>query len=261
MTKKDILLKICAPIAGAVILIAGGIAIGGAVKTASLQKKPLALPQGFTVTAHAGCLDTEPNTMDSLKAALGSGAQVVEVDIRFRPDGTPVIAHDKVKENSGGVLLGEVFAEVAKADGVQMNLDLKETKNLAQVQALAKEAGLLERVFFTGVDSKKVEKVKKDAPEIPYYLNAYPNALKTHSEEYWQKIADEVKEAGAVGLNCHYFYGSQQLVDVMHKNGLKVSVWTADKKSTMVRQISFGVDNITTREPIQLRRTIKDWNA
>ena len=57
----------------------------------SFIKKPtFTLPHGFTITAHTGCEGTPDNSLDSIRAGVAAGADIVEIDLHFLPDGTPV---------------------------------------------------------------------------------------------------------------------------------------------------------------------------
>jgi glycerophosphoryl diester phosphodiesterase len=65
-----------------------------------------------------------------------------------------------------------------------------------------------------------------------------------------------VKNAGAMGINFKYTSASKELVDVFHENGLLVSIWTVDDENNMYKILSFGPDNITTRNPDKLAKII-----
>ena len=62
--------------------------------TKSYSERKLTLMDDFTITAHTGAFDTEMNTIDSVKAAIKNKAEVIELDIRQRPDKTVVMSHD-----------------------------------------------------------------------------------------------------------------------------------------------------------------------
>ena len=58
--------------------------------TSELRKNDFALPEGFTVTAHTGCEGERDNTLESIRAGAQAGADIVEIDLHFLSDGTPV---------------------------------------------------------------------------------------------------------------------------------------------------------------------------
>lgn len=206
------------------------------------------LPHNFTLTYHAGAMHTKPNTLQSIKHALEHGAKTVEFDVTFRPDGTPVIIHDSSPKINEGVLLSDALGIVAADKNCQINLDLKSTANLGEVDRLVREKGLFERVFYTGVFEDWVEKVKKDSV-IPYYLNHSISQEEAASAEKIQALADKAKALGAMGINSKFTNANKMFVDITRKNGLLVSLWTVNKAPDMVRILELKPDNITTKKP------------
>lgn len=69
-------------ITAAAVLTAAAVCIGaltlvfyGHAQVEKWMEKPLSLPDSFLITAHTGCLGTKANSLDSLRAALESGAK------------------------------------------------------------------------------------------------------------------------------------------------------------------------------------------
>lgn len=239
-------------------------AILGAVHFAvlkSYRNQELHLSESFTVTAHTGGMGTLDNSVESIEKAIAAEADVVEFDVRFRPDGTPVMAHDAVSSDAEGVPIADALQVLAK-DGVsiRVNLDIKETENLAALQSIVKQYGLSERVFCTGVTEEFVPAVRSACPEIPYYLNYAPDTARVKDAEYQEELLAVLRETGAIGINCHYKNASPQLADVLHQNGYLLSVWTVDKENQMLRQLVSGADNITSRNPDLLIELIAHWD-
>ena len=206
------------------------------------------LPDGFTVTCHAGAMHTKPNSLDSIAAALEWGAQVVEFDVSFRPDGTPVIIHDSSPSQNQGALLKDALAIVAKYKSCKINLDIKSTANLGAVDNLVKEAGLFDRVFYTGVFADWVETVKTTS-SIPYYLNHKITSDEASDPHAAQAVADKAKALGAMGINSNFGGASKTFVEKMRENGLLVSLWTVNNAADMIKVIDLKPDNITTKKP------------
>lgn len=212
------------------------------------KKSCAKLPEGFTVTFHAGALGTKPNTLDSIRKSLEYGAEVIELDVTFRPDATAVIIHSSSPESDEGVLLCEALKIVAADEKCRINLDIKSTSNLPEVDRLVKEYGLFERVFYTGVFEDWVEAVEKNS-DIAYYVNHNLTAEEAASEEMLQELAERIISLGAIGLNSNLKNASALATKVMHKNGLLVSLWTANKPSDTAKIITCLPDNLTTKKP------------
>ena len=208
------------------------------------------------LTAHAGALNTVPNTKESVLAGLAYiGEGNIEVDVRFSPNGVPVLGHDAVRDESA-FTLEECFA-LARDYTARINLDLKEADgNVPEVQRLAEQYGMLDRVFFTGVRAKDVPKVREYG--IPYYLNVYPGGLMARWPWAMKRLARKAKALNVVGLNLLHSWVTPALVNAVRAEGLEVSAWTVDTPADAKRLLALGVDNITSRKPDMLTPIMKE---
>mgnify|MGYP001185074077 CR=1 FL=1 len=225
---------------------------------AAIQKNPLVLSADFTVTAHAGAMNLPDNSIAALLAAVCAGFDVVEMDLSYRPDGTPVIIHNSAPGQDEGVLLDDALAVVALNGKTKINLDNKSVANLPEVYRLILKHGLQNRVFFTGVDEYIESRLNAQCP-MPYYLSCSIDRSVRDSREYAQQLAVRALAGGFTGINCDFGEISRTVVDVMHENGLFVSVWTVNENIDMVRMLALSVDNITTRNPCKLKLIIGTW--
>lgn len=223
------------------------------------DERTLNFVQGFTVTAHTGAFDTPENSMESVQAAIENNVQIIEIDIRQRPDKTLVISHDIVVMNNEGTPLADVFA-LLQQDNCLINLDIKETRTLDPLHDMLVEYNLLSRAFLTGIDQMNVNAVKESScADMDYYLNCQPSRIKIFTDDYKVKIIDLLKETGAVGINCNYKYACATLSNLLHENGYKLSVWTVNTKFEMKRMLVTQPDNITTKEYGKLMSVIDNW--
>ncbi len=215
-----------------------------------IKIKHVVLPEGFTVTAHTGCEETEDNSLDSIRKGYGSGADIVEFDLNFTSNGEAVLSHDEPQ--SGCVTLDEAFALIAELPDLKVNVDCKSVANLKVVTELAKKHRISDRIFYTGIREENIKVVREQTPDVAYWLNFDVDVEKNTDEEYLISLAKKTREVGAVGININYKTCSKQLVDVFHREGLLVSIWTVNKKFDMAKTLPFCADNITTRQPSQL---------
>lgn len=213
------------------------------------------LPKNFTITAHTGCMNTAQNSLESIKTGAQNGASVVEFDLRFTSGGEPVLSHEKPV--GGEVTLDKAFEFISKMPNVKVNVDIKACDALYKVYPMAQKYGIEKNFFYTGINENFVEPVKKDSPEVPYYLNFKVKRWKKYNEKYILSIVEKVKNAGAVGINFKYTGASEKLVKIFHKNGLLVSIWTVDNTKNMYKILSFAPDNITTRHPDELSKIVE----
>lgn len=227
--------------------------------TKSYSERKLSFVDDFTVTAHSGAFSTPMNSLKSVQAAIDNGAQIVEIDVRQRPNGTVVMSHDLVVTNNDGVEL-EAALEILKESDIQINFDIKETKSLNSLHALLVEYNVLERSFLTGIETINIKAVKEsDCAQMDYYINYMPSKYKVFSDEYRQKIIDLIEESGAVGINCNYKYAGSQLSELLHTKGYKLSVWGVDTEKNAKKMLVIKPDNITSRDPDMINYVIDNW--
>lgn len=217
------------------------------------MKKAIALSENFTITAHTGCEGTEYNSAESIRTGAKYG-EIVEVDLNFTKSGDPVLAHTFAKNSS--LPLGEAFRVLSELPDTKMNIDVKIGPDLTMVYELAKKYGVEKRVLYTGIEKEKLVSAKRDTPEIPFYLNETVTRFKMRKNGYIDFLVNETKKHGAIGINMSYKPCTRELVDAFHKEGLLVSLYTCNDEKSMLKALSLGADNITTRQPIKLRRLI-----
>lgn len=218
------------------------------------------LPEGFTVTAHTGCEGTADNSLESITKGAEAGADIVEIDLHFLADGTPVLSHNKPDGSEELPTFESALQTLCDLD-IRMNIDVKATDNIKEVFALIKKYSLEGRVFFTGVEEEKVPAIKSDAPGIPYFLNVAVDKKKNADFGYLESLTEKVKECGAIGINMKFVNASDELVRFFRSEGLLISLWTANKKKEMHRCIFLQPDNITTRKPSVLKAIIDETKA
>lgn len=219
------------------------------------MRKNIVLPKEFTITAHTGCMKTEENSLESFKAGIENGANIVEFDLYFTKNGEPVLSHNEPV--GGEVSLDEAFEYLSEFKNIGINVDVKICDALGKVYPTAQKYGVEDRIFYTGVKDEFVEPVRQNSPEVKYFLNM--SVKKSKDKEYLTSLVEKVKNAGAIGINFKYTGATKELVKVFHENGLLVSIWTVNSKWRMKKILSFAPDNITTRHPDKLSGIVKDF--
>lgn len=209
------------------------------------------LPERITVTAHAGSNGTEDNTIPSIEVALNSGAEIVEFDLNADANGELRLSHNTPVGDEptfeDGLVLVKTF------NGIFINIDVKTTKNIDKMQEIIVKHGMLDRVFYTGINEDFVADVREKSPLVQYYINCYPDISELDKKDYCDKMTDRVIELGGIGVNINYRGVTPQLVEACHSKGLLLSVWTVNDAEDMERFLSMGADNITTEKPTFLK--------
>lgn len=239
------------------VLMVVGVADFAVTKT--YDEMELTFVENFTITAHTGAYNTEMNSLESVQAAIDNNAQVLELDVRQRPDGTVIMNHDIVVTNNEGVPLSQAF-DLLKDSDIKINLDIKDTKTLNELYKLLVDYNLTDNAFLTGIELLDVKAVKEsDCRNIPYYLNYIPSRARVFFDEYRQRLIDILDETGAVGINCNYKYANSQLSNLLHKKGYKLSVWTVSSERAAKKMLVIEPDNITTKDVEMIEKVIDNW--
>lgn len=228
-----------------------------------LSSVALELPDGFTVTAADGSMNTQENSFLSARTGFRSGANLISLNVSFRPDGVPVLAKKLRDANDNAVTLIQIFEYMKDFDDVSVLLNLRQLTNPGSIEELVQEYGYMGRVFYTGVTDTHAAYLQRTSPGIPFYLDILP-ATKTAELDivtYYESYCESAMNLNAVGLRCESRYVSQILVDTVRGYGLRLAIYGVDKEVDMYRMLSFGVDNIETAHPDVLLKIITDWKS
>ena len=211
------------------------------------------LAMGKTViTAHSGCEGTEQNSIAHIEAAIASGAEIIEFDVRMA-DGALVLSHDVPEDPASRPTLREAFALIAPEENLFMNVDVKTEGLIEPVMALAKEFGLCERIIFTGACNSDRALALSLGGDM--WRSMWPG----------QEIADGIaanKEDGSPFLNVAYCMITEENNKALCEAGFGFSAWTVDKTYFLRLFLGMGIANITTRNPVramELRKEIQGF--
>lgn len=224
----------------------------------NLSTIPPVVPQVATmpslvITAHAGCLETRPNSLESLDAAHRAGCPWAEVDVRLAPGGRLVLAHDP--EGVSGALSLEAAWDRAAEWGLGLNLDVKEEPVL---EVLARFLGQTSgNAVITGCREAWASEVRRLVPWVPVLLNVHEGPAPGEPEARWaQRLVRWCRVAGTAGLNADARVVTPALVDAARGSLVPLFVWTVDEGDEMARLASWGVTGLTTRRPDRAHRIL-----
>ena len=231
------------------------------------------------IAAHRGFWDCEAakrteNSIGSLKAAQDNGFWGSEFDIHLTSDNEIVVHHDasiqgqsihrntyeflkqfKLADGTSMPTLDEYLTQGEKFPETVLVVEFKKHSDLNQENTLVdltlkklREHGLYDpsRVMFISFSMNMCERLAKLAPE---FTNQYLNG----------DIAPaELHRKGINGIDYHYnvIYKHPEWVTEAHDLGMSVNVWTVNKEQDIRAMIGFGVDCITTNDPLLVRRLL-----
>ncbi|WP_434751076.1 glycerophosphodiester phosphodiesterase [Paenibacillus amylolyticus] len=233
------------------------------------------------ITAHTGSMGHPDHSFESLQASLGLGVDIYEDDIRITRDGIPVLAHDDEVELEGGrrgclekltlnelnakrltpfTTLQEMLLQIHEA-GKIMNLDIKTDHALEPVSTLIEQMHMREHVLLSGCAYETAKKAARYAPHIRRLLNVNLKHLgRIRYADAINQMCKEAKDTGCFGLNLPFQILQEDFTNIVHSNGLDVYVWTVMEAEDMHRLARWGVDSITTRDPLKLTAVREEMN-
>ncbi len=207
------------------------------------------------ITAHSGCDNTAPNSVEFIDYALKSGAEAFEVDVRKDEGGRLILSHDKTVEEC--MTLQEAFEMLAKFKHKLINCDLKEKDLELLSYNLAKKCGVEKNLIFTGDVNPDCFKIgNTEFEDVKWFVNAeifvdklYEKITQAGSgvKEELAASLEKYKEYKISGINWNYnLY--EMLKSEVSNESLPVSIWTVDDDENLLKYIKEDVVNITTRK-------------
>jgi glycerophosphoryl diester phosphodiesterase len=214
--------------------------------------------QTVTAVAHRGDpYRFRENTIDSLRSALGRGADAVEIDVRLTRDGVPVLLHDGTlkrlwaqdrplvslsAEEVRGLTDGRVPTLVdalTATDGSRVMIDLPGApgpRAVRRIVDVVRECGARERVYYcAGAETMLAVRAADASAEIAltWTTLAPPRSgLLAAVRPRW--------------LNYRFGLVDRALAARVHRDGYLLSVWTPDTRRSLRRLLDLGADSITT---------------
>jgi glycerophosphoryl diester phosphodiesterase len=204
------------------------------------------------------------NTLASFLAAVGQGADMVELDLRRTRDGDIVVLHDatltrlwSVDRPVGDLDLAELrrigqegqriptFREVLCAVDVPLMVDFTETAVVDGAVDVVRETGAMARSLFVTANVEALRRLRGRAPEARIGLTwvereaPAPSLLLDLGAEFW---------------NPGFGLVTPERVAAVHELGVKVSTWTVDEPRHMRQVVEAGVDAVVSNRIAVLLR-------
>jgi glycerophosphoryl diester phosphodiesterase len=224
------------------------------------------LDEAVTITiAHRGDPVAErENTLASFTAAVGQGADMIEIDLHRTRDGVIVVVHDPTLTRLWGV------------DRAVADLDLAEVRKIGSgddriptIEDVLRGIDIPVMVDFTGPEVvegalKAVRHV--EAMDRCLFVTGHVDALRqlrarapeariglTWIDEHAPAPA-LLHELGTEFWNPWFRRVTAERVTAVHDLGMRVSTWTVDERRHMERVSAAGVDAIVSNRIGDLRR-------
>ena len=213
---------------------------------------------GLTViTAHSGCEGTPPNSREHILAAIASGAEMLEVDIRER-DGLLYLSHDEGEDPAACVSFAELLDLISPVPALRVNCDVKTDGLIEPVMAAATAKAQGWRILFTGQCNHQGDLISSLGADL--WISMWPSR---DNETAVRAAADACTAVDPI-LNVAYPMISEENYAYLRERGMNFSAWTVDDEANLRRLLTMGITNITTRKPrlaLALRNEIQGTPA
>lgn len=205
--------------------------------------------QGKTaITAHSGCEGTPDNSREHVLAAIASGAEIIEVDVRQTQDGLLYLCHDVPGDVGICLTLREMFELIEPEKNLAMNLDVKTEGLVEPVMALAAEFDLAGRIIFTGSCDNDRKLANDLGADVWRGARTIPEGIAINRAD------------GCPLLNVHFSHVTEEFEKELRSFGASFSAWTVNDEDKIRYFLEMGIANITTRNPVlalKLRKEIQ----
>ena len=229
------------------------------------------------VIAHRGFWDAPGSAQNSLRAlakADSIGCWGSEFDVWMTADEKLVVNHDAsfkgltietsqaadvtaltLSNGEHMPLLDDYLKAFAERPGIKVVCELKvhtdkrrEAKAVKKVLKLMKRHKLTDRAVYITFSPEATREFVKRAPKGTevYYLNGN-----------W--TPQQLKDEGCAGLDYSLAVMKKhpEWIEQCHSLGLKVNIWTVNRRDDLQWCIDHGADFITTNDPLLLQQMIK----
>ena len=230
------------------------------------------------VFAHRGGSKIGPeNTITAFDRGLAAGADGLELDVHLSRDGVVVVHHDRLLDrttSASGLVNGRTAAELAKLDvpvlrdvlarypGKKIIVELKES-TAALARAVVNEvrrAKAVEHVCLGSFSGRALRAARAYAPEIATSGGRIDVRIALYRSWCYLSPGNVPYQALQVPeTSGPTRVVSPRFVELAHKAGVVVQVWTVDDADDIRRLLDWGVDGIISDRPDVASRVLHDW--
>ncbi len=238
-----------------------------------MSKRSYKMSRFPLITAHSGCMDTVPNSIESIFEGIRAGADIVEVDIRATKDGVAVLMHDEgINLSKYGIVginelsfdeLKKEYAEIVRLDeifgiirsfNIVVNLDLKDDTAVEPMVKTVNKGNIKDYIILSGCEYHRAMYINENYKGFYVLLNSDDKIEISEQDiesnnKYDTFIAETCRNAimaNCRGINQDYRMCLKEMVDYAALRCLPICVYTIDDVNDMEKYINLGVHSITT---------------
>jgi glycerophosphoryl diester phosphodiesterase len=221
---------------------------------------------------HRGAAALAPeNSLAAIEAAAGHGMDMVEVDVNRRADGALVLAHGPTLPPDAPLL--DEGLELAARLGLTVQLDVKVPGLAGDIVAALRRSGLFERSFVSSFSLATLEGFAREEPALPRSFT-YPDdrlglstvralrpvvraGLAALRASLPLQLPRRLRSVGAAGATLNWSVADRRAIELCHRLGVAVYVWTVNDAKIVRTLLETGADGIITDDPRLLPRPVR----
>ena len=207
------------------------------------------------------------NTLESFRAALEHGADMIEFDVLRLRDGTLALAHDSHDAATRRPLTLEEGLDHLASDayaGVELDVDLKRPGYEREVIEALAARGLTERALVSSTYIQTMDRIGELAPglrrgwSVPRASRDYTRSILApgayvllRAVRLWlpRRAGAMIRAGRFEAVMVHRLLVSRRLVREVRAAGGQTYVWTVDDGRRIERLSALGVDGVITNDP------------
>jgi glycerophosphoryl diester phosphodiesterase len=234
---------------------------------------------GLRLVGHKGAdLIAPGNTIESFHAAVAAGADTIELDVLWTPDGHPriaaseraplLVAHDwHDAERRRALTLAEALDAFLEPplDRVEIDLDVKLAGREEEIVDAVRERGLLSRSMVSTMELSTLARIRELEPGLRRGWT-YPKVTKDWASKRWARApmlatlvwmrerlpglaARDLPRMGVEAMWVYHPIVSRRLARIADLAGVELIAWTVDDLPRMERLVGLGVTGICSNDP------------
>jgi len=238
-------------------------------------KNPANTPK---IAAHRGAsIAQTENTIAAFDLAVATGADAVELDIRWTADGKAIVYHDPLIMHDGvrvavNKLTTADFAAITARQGIAVPtlaevldwgkdkmplvFDIKDTGHEEELIAEVERYGFHPQSVFSSFRLTIVGKIKARRSDwrAAWIIGNTGGALVRQLLS--APILTRAVRWGMDALHFHFSWITPGVLQRCHRENIEVAVWTVDRPEEIKRFTDLGVDTIITNVPDLARKML-----
>lgn len=234
-------------------------------------------PPKLRLVGHKGAdLIAPGNTLESFRAAVESGVDMIEFDVLWLPDSHLPLEqrHPLVVAHDWGDAEGRTPLKLTEAldaflepplDKVELDLDIKLPGREEEVVEALRERGLIERSMISTMEMHTLKRILELEPALRRGWT-YPKVTRNWTKTVWAQpalpaalaamrlrlpglAADKLPKFGVEAMWVYHPLVTARLARICRLAGVELIAWTVDDARRIRKLVGAGVTGICSNDP------------